>query len=75
MPAPNKLVNFKTDILPILQSKCNPCHFPGGKMYEKMPFDSGKTIIDHRAGILRRIKGEKENELLRQYLEENKATI
>ena len=75
LPAAIARVNFEKEILPIFQSKCNPCHFPGGKMYAKMPFDSSSTILQHREGILRRIKDEKQNSLLRKYIEENKAII
>jgi hypothetical protein len=47
---------FDQDIVPILKSRCSPCHFPGGKMYAKMPFDQSKTITDHREGVLKRFK-------------------
>jgi len=65
-------VNFKTQVEPIFEKHCNPCHFPGGKMYEKLPFDKGETIIDHQAGIFRRIKGDDEVRLIKQYLEQNR---
>src|SRR5437867_12853404 len=32
------------DIRPILQPRCEPCHFQGGQMYEKLPFDKPETI-------------------------------
>ena len=51
-------IDFDKDIVPILKSHCSPCHFTGGKMYEKMPFDKSKTIIDHAAGVTRRLKGQ-----------------
>src|SRR5437867_8389619 len=35
---------FASDIRPILQSRCQPCHFQGGQMYEKLPFDKPETI-------------------------------
>lgn len=66
-------LNFKTQVQPIFQKHCSPCHFPGGKMYEKLPFDQGETIINHRAGILRRIKGEDDVRVVKQYLEQNKT--
>ena len=65
-------INFQTDILPIMKSRCNPCHFPGGKMYEKLPFDSAATITTHAQGILRRIKDETDQKMIRQFAEENK---
>jgi hypothetical protein len=62
-------INFAGQIKPILVKNCSPCHFTGGKMYERMPFDKETTIIDHQAGILRRIKGE-ENALIRSFVEQ-----
>jgi hypothetical protein len=81
-PAPNgpqnnhlefDTLNFKTVVQPIFEKHCSPCHFPGGKMYEKLPFDQGATIINHHAGILRRIEGEDDLRLIKQYLEQNRA--
>lgn len=66
---PPKL-EFEKDIQPILQSHCTPCHFKNGKMYEKMPFDKSKTLVDFQEGILRRLKDEQELEKIRAYLAE-----
>ena len=67
-------INFQTDILPIMKTRCNPCHFPGGTMYEKLPFDSATTITTHAEGILRRIKDETDQKMIRQFAEENKIS-
>jgi hypothetical protein len=64
-------LNFKTQVQPIFEKHCSPCHFPGGKMYEKLPFDQGETIVNHQAGILRRIKGDDDVRLIRQYAGQN----
>lgn len=61
-------VDYQAQIQPILQDKCSPCHFPGGKMYEKLPFDKGETIIKHEAGILKRIKDDQKVALIKQYI-------
>lgn len=61
-------ISFSAQIQPILQQKCNPCHFPGGKMYEKMPFDQARTILEHPEGMLRRIKEGEEGRLMRAFL-------
>jgi hypothetical protein len=45
-----------------------PCHFTGGKMYEKLPFDKAQTIRDHQEGILRRIKGDDDVKKLKEFL-------
>ena len=63
------IIDFDKDIVPILKSRCSPCHFPGGKMYEKMPFDKSKTILDHKAGVTKRFK-EEELEKLKVYLDQ-----
>jgi hypothetical protein len=65
-------VDFKTQVQPLLVKNCSPCHFPGGKMYEKLPFDKGETIVNHETGVFKRIKKENEARLVKQYIEENK---
>jgi hypothetical protein len=39
-----KKPNFETQIKPMFQARCQPCHFSGGKVYDKMPFDKPETI-------------------------------
>ena len=63
------LIDFKTHIEPILKAHCTPCHFPGGTMYSKMPFDSARTLLNHQEGILRRIKDPDENKKIREFIE------
>ncbi len=65
-------INFKKQIQPILEKNCSPCHFPGGKMYEKLPFDKGETIVDHEAAIFKRLKNEEDLSLVKQYLRQKK---
>ena len=61
-------IDFKSQIQPILQRRCSPCHFPGGKMYERLPFDTASTIFMKKESILKRIKDEAENKLLREFI-------
>ena len=63
-------VNYNSEVLPILQKKCTPCHFAGGKMYEKMPFDNSLTILSHEAGVLKRINEQSEAALIKQYIKQ-----
>jgi len=65
----NDTINFTTQIQPILVKHCSPCHFTGGKMYERMPFDKDTTIVNHQAGILRRIKGD-DNSMIKSFVEQ-----
>ena len=64
-------LNFENDIVPIFKARCNPCHFPGGKMYERLPFDQASIIIQHSEGILKRIKEESEAKRIRVFVKEN----
>jgi len=61
-------VDFKTQIRPILEQRCQPCHFAGGKMYERLPFDRPETIVKLGAKLFTRIRDEKQRELIRQFL-------
>ena len=49
---------FKSTVRPIVAAKCSPCHEPGGKMYDRLPFDRGETIASHGEGVLKRLKGD-----------------
>ena len=55
--ASNHAGGFAASVRPVLQAHCAPCHEPGGKMYDRMPFDRGETIASHREGVLKRLKG------------------
>ena len=69
---PSDTIDFATQIKPILVSHCSPCHFTGGKMYGRLPFDEDTTIVGHEEAVLRRIKDEKENALIKQYIQQQK---
>lgn len=70
--ATSKPVSFENDITPILTGKCQPCHFPGGTMYAKRPFDKPATIIALGEKLFTRIKDEKQRAIIRAYLAEQK---
>ena len=61
-------VDFATQIQPLLQSRCQPCHFPGGKMYERLPFDRPATLRKLGEKVFTRIKAEDEQALIRAFL-------
>jgi hypothetical protein len=69
----SSLINFTSQVKPIFVTRCSPCHFPGGKMYARMPFDQDTTIVNHESGILRRIKDEKENATIKTFIAQRKA--
>jgi len=62
--------NFATEIKPIFQARCQPCHFQGGKVYDKMPFDKAETITRLGTKLFTRIKDEKEQRLIREFLDQ-----
>jgi hypothetical protein len=66
----NPKPNFETEIKPIFQAKCQPCHFQGGQVYDKMPFDKAETITRLGTKLFTRIKDEKEQRLIREFLEQ-----
>ena len=73
MPAPvsattTARVDFPTQIKPMLEAKCQPCHFSGGKVYAKMPFDRAETIKTMGTKLFTRIKDENERQLIRNFL-------
>jgi hypothetical protein len=68
LPPKPQPVDFQAQIRPILEKRCQPCHFPGGKMYERMPFDQPKTIRRLGEKMFTRIKEPKEQTLLRAFL-------
>src|SRR5262245_32663655 len=61
---------FASDIKPILQSRCQPCHFQGGQMYEKLPFDKPETITKLGTKLFTRIKNEDQQRVIREFLSE-----
>lgn len=67
-----KPVDFNTQIQPILKGKCQPCHYPGGTMYAKRPFDKPETIVALGEKLFTRIKAERDRELIRAFLAEQK---
>jgi hypothetical protein len=61
-------VDFQTQIRPILAGRCQPCHFSGGKVYDKMPFDRPETIKSLGTKLFTRIKDENERRLISAFL-------
>lgn len=66
-PAPAK-IDFGTQIRPIFNSGCQPCHFNGGTMYQRLPFDRPETIKTLGTKLFTRIKNENESRLIREFL-------
>ena len=45
-----------------------PCHFAGGKVYKKLPFDRAETVTNLGTKLFTRIKDENEQRLIREFL-------
>ena len=67
-PAPAKPVTFAADVQPILEKRCTPCHFPGGVMHAKLPFDKPETIQKLGTKLFTRIKKDEEQKVIRAFL-------
>jgi hypothetical protein len=76
-PAPGAAhqVDFATQIQPILESHCQPCHFEGGQMYERLPFDRGETVVELGEKLFTRIKDEGERGVIREFLAQEGAGL
>ena len=66
-------VEFATQVRPILEARCQPCHFAGGKVYEHLPFDRSATITTLGTKLFTRIKDENERRLIREFLSQQSA--
>jgi hypothetical protein len=66
-PAP-KNVDFARDVRPILEKRCQPCHFTGGKMYGQLPFDRAETVDKLGTKLFTRIKKDDEQAVIRAFL-------
>ena len=70
---PPPRIDFETRIRPMLQEKCSPCHFPGGRMYDRLPFDREETIRVLGMSLDTRLKDPVDVDLLRTFLEQKEA--
>ena len=67
-PANKARVDFETQLKPIFQSKCMPCHFSGGKVYDRLPFDKPETIRKLGTRLFTRIKDENDRRMIEDFL-------
>jgi hypothetical protein len=63
-------LDFHKEVKPIFERRCQPCHFNGGAMYKRLPFDSPATIKSLGTKLFTRIKDQREQDLLRRFLAE-----
>jgi hypothetical protein len=73
-PAPSpEAVSFEASVKPLLARTCTPCHVPGGRMYERMPFDRPEVVFSHKEGVLRRMKNPDDRQLLERWFAQEKS--
>jgi hypothetical protein len=61
-------ISFENQVKPILQARCQPCHFSGGVMYKRLPFDRPETIKTLGTKLFTRLKDEKEQRIISEFL-------
>ena len=61
-------VSFEASVKPLLARTCTPCHVPGGRMYERLPFDRADVVLAHKDRILRRLKNPDDRAVLERWL-------
>jgi hypothetical protein len=73
-PAPSpEAVSFDASVKPLLARTCTPCHVPGGRMYERMPFDRPEVVFAHKEGVLRRMKNPDDRQVLERWFAQTKS--
>jgi len=70
--APKVHVDFDTQLKPIFKSRCMPCHFGGGQMYDRLPFDRPETIRKLGTKLFTRIKEENDRQLIEAFLNQGR---
>src|SRR5688500_14658425 len=55
-------IDFTTQVRPIL-ARCQPCHFSGGTMYEKLPFDRPETVTKVGEKLFTRIQSDNDRKI------------
>jgi len=59
---------FEATVRPMLARACTPCHVPGGKMYERLPFDRPDVVRSKQDSILKRLKAPEDRQALEDWL-------
>jgi hypothetical protein len=56
------------EVRQMLSRNCCACHDPGGKMYDKLPFDNPEIVRSNGPGILHRLDLAADRTLLEKWL-------
>jgi hypothetical protein len=60
---------FETTVRPVLSRTCAPCHEPGGRMYERLPFDNANVVAGHAESVLKRLKAPADKQIIQSWLD------
>jgi len=61
---------FRKDVLPILEQRCTPCHFPGGVMHARLPFEVEGTARVLGTKLFTRLRDPDDEAVIRAWLEQ-----
>jgi len=61
-------VDFDSRVRPLLQARCSPCHFPGGIMYARLPFDQADTVRCLGTRLFTRLQAKEDQALILQFV-------
>jgi N-acetylated-alpha-linked acidic dipeptidase len=60
--------DFQKDVLPILEARCTPCHFPGGVMHARLPFEVEGTARVLGTKLFTRLRDPQDEAVIRAWL-------
>jgi hypothetical protein len=67
-------VDFTTQIQPIFQARCQPCHFVSGKVCAGLPFDRPATILGLGEKLFTCIEDENQRRTIREFFAQQAAS-
>jgi N-acetylated-alpha-linked acidic dipeptidase len=70
LPTSTARLEFARDVLPILEQRCTPCHFPGGVMHERLPFEVEGTARVLGTKLFTRLRKPEDQVVVRAWLEQ-----
>ena len=68
-------VDWATQVKPIFEARCQNCHFPGGAVYQRLPFDREATITKLGTKLFTRLKDEDERRVIRKFLAQQSVPV
>lgn len=65
----DSVYTFQKDIAPLLKQNCTPCHYPGGKVFRKLPFEDYRTVRTLGKKLNTRFNKEDQQRVVNQWVE------